>query len=367
MRRAQREEWGLSRFLSERFRSARPYVPGEQPQGGQRYIKLNTNESPFPPSPRVTAAITAEEVEKLRLYSDPDARPLTAAIARRYGVDGRQVFVGNGSDEVLAFAFLAFGSGGKAFRFPALSYGFYPVFARLFGVEFEAVPLREDFTIDPADYIGCGKNVVIANPNAPTGLALGRRTIGEIARSNPDSVVLVDEAYVDFGGESAVPLLGEHDNLLIVQTFSKSRSLAGMRVGFALGSPGLIGDLQQMKFSFNPYNLDRLAILAGTAAMEDEAYFCACTEKVCATRRRVTGALRALGFTVLESKANFVFAKPAGISGEALFTALRARGVLTRRWDEPLIRDYLRISIGSDEEMDAFLQKTAEILREAGA
>lgn len=355
----------MSRFLSERFRAVEPYVPGEQPQGRQ-YIKLNTNESPFPPSPRVTAALTPAEVEKLRLYSDPDARPLVQAIARRYGVGVQQVFVGNGSDEVLAFAFLAFGGGGRAFRFPALSYGFYPVFARLFGVEFEAAPLRGDFTIDPADYIGCNKNVVLANPNAPTGLALGREEIRRIARSNPERVVLVDEAYVDFGGESAVPLLGECENLLVVQTFSKSRSLAGMRVGFALGSPELIGDLQRMKFSFNPYNLDRLAILAGAAAMEDEAYFRACTEKVCVTRRRVTEALRDMSFTVLDSKANFVFAKPDGISGKALFTALRARGVLTRRWDEPLIRDYLRISIGSDAEMNEFLQRTAEILREAG-
>lgn len=353
----------MSRFLSQKFVSIEPYVPGEQPQGRQ-YIKLNTNESPFPPAPGVIAAVNREEVEKLRLYSDPDARALIAAIARRFGVGEDQVFVGNGSDEVLAFSFLAFGGEEKKFRFPALSYGFYPVFARLFGVKYEAVPLREDFTINPADYIGCGTNVVLANPNAPTGLALGLEVIEEILRSNPDSVVVVDEAYVDFGGESAVPLLQKYDNLLIVQTFSKSRCLAGMRIGFALGSPALIGDLQRMKFSFNPYNLDRLALLAGTAAMEDEEYLKACTEKICATRRRVTDRLREMGFEVLESKTNFVFAKKPGLSGSRLFAALREKGILVRHWDDPLIVDYLRISIGSDKEMDTFLSAVKEILEE---
>ena len=353
----------MSRFLSQRFASIEPYVPGEQPQG-RKYIKLNTNESPYPPAPGVLEAINREEVAKLRLYSDPDARPLVAAIARRFGVGEDQVFVGNGSDEVLAFTFLAFGGAEKRFRFPALSYGFYPVFARLLGVTYEAVPLRPDFTIDPADYIGCKTNIVLANPNAPTGYALGLETIGEIARSNPDSVVVIDEAYVDFGGESAAVLLDTYDNLLVVQTFSKSRCLAGMRIGFALGSAELIADLQRMKFSFNPYNLDRLAILAGTAAMEDEAYLNTCTAKICATRRRVTDRLREMGFTVLESKANFVFAKRDGIPGGRLFAALREKGILVRHWEDPLIADYLRISIGSDEEMDAFLAAAGQILEE---
>ena len=353
----------MSRFLSQKFAAIEPYVPGEQPQGRQ-YIKLNTNESPYPPAPGVLAAISREEVAKLRLYSDPDARPLIAAIARRFGVGEDQVFVGNGSDEVLAFSFLAFGGEEKRFRFPALSYGFYPVFARLFGVTYEAVPLREDFTIDPGDYIGCGTNVVLANPNAPTGYALGLGLIEEIVRSNKDSVVIIDEAYVDFGGESAAALLAKYDNLLVVQTFSKSRCLAGMRIGFALGSPELIGDLQRMKFSFNPYNLDRLAILAGTAAMEDEAYLKECTGKVCATRRRVTDRLREMGFTVLESKTNFVFAKKDPIPGKRLFAALREKGILVRHWDDPLIEDYLRISIGSDREMDEFLAAVQQILKE---
>ena len=280
----------MSRYLSKRFESLAPYVPGEQPKV-QNLIKLNTNENPYPPSPKVIEAITGEEVARLRLYSDPDAALLVSAIAKRYGVKKSQVFVGNGSDEVLGLAFLAFGGEEKAFRFPALSYGFYPVFAKLFGVRFAAVPLREDFTLDPANYMDNAANIVIANPNAPTGLCISNDDIRAICRANPDNVVVIDEAYADFADTSAVSLLAECENLLIVQTFSKSRSLAGMRIGFALGSEELIDDLQRMKFSFNPYNLDRLAILAGTAAMNDEAYFAACTKKIVATRERTYQAL----------------------------------------------------------------------------
>lgn len=351
----------MSRFLSKRFDALAPYVPGEQPKM-QNLIKLNTNENPYPPSPKVIEAVNSEEVARLRLYSDPDASPLVAAIAKRYGLGNDQVFVGNGSDEVLGLAFLAFGGEEKAFRFPALSYGFYPVFARLFGVRFTAVPLREDFTLDPANYTDNTANVVIANPNAPTGLAISLEEIRMICRANPDNVVIIDEAYADFGDGSAACLLSECANLLIVQTFSKSRSLAGMRVGFALGSPELIADLQRMKFSFNPYNLDRLAILAGTAAMEDEAYFADCVSRVVATRERAYKALLDLGMTVLPSKTNFLFAKPNALPGRDVFTALHARGILVRRWDDPLISDWLRISIGTDEEMDALLTALKDIL-----
>ena len=351
----------MSRFLSQRFSALAPYVPGEQPKT-QNLIKLNTNENPYPPSPKVIKAICAEEVAKLRLYSDPDASPLIAAIAKRYGVKSAQVFVGNGSDEVLGLAFLAYGGEEKAFRFPALSYGFYPVFARLFGVRFTAVPLREDFTLDPANYMDNTANVVIANPNAPTGLAVPLEDIRAICRANPDHIVLIDEAYADFNDFSAASLLGECDNLLIVQTMSKSRSLAGMRVGFALGSEAIIADLQRMKFSFNPYNLDRLAILAGTAALEDEAYFAQCTAKIVATRERTAKALAALGMTVLPSRTNFLFAKPSGLPGKDVFAALRARGILVRRWDDPAIADWLRISIGTDDEMDALLSALKDIL-----
>ena len=351
----------MSRYLSRRFDALSPYVPGEQPKA-QNLIKLNTNENPYPPSPKVIDAISSDEVARLRLYSDPDAAPLVAAIAERYGVNPAQVFVGNGSDEVLGLAFLAFGGEEKAFRFPALSYGFYPVFAKLFGVRFTAVPLREDFTLNPANYMDNAANIVIANPNAPTGLCITNDDIRAICRTNPDNVVIIDEAYADFADTSAVSLLAECENLLIVQTFSKSRSLAGMRMGFALGSEELIGDLQRMKFSFNPYNLDRLAILAGTAAMEDEAYFAACTKKIVATRERTTRALREIGMQVLESKTNFLFAKPDSKPGKDVFIALRARGILVRRWDDPKISDWLRISIGTDEEMDALLSTLKDIL-----
>ena len=351
----------MSRFLSQRFSSLAPYVPGEQPKM-QNLIKLNTNENPYPPSPRVIEAITCEEIARLRLYSDPDAAPLTAAIAQRFGLSPAQVFVGNGSDEVLGLAFLAFGGEEKAFKFPALSYGFYPVFAKLFGVRFTAVPLREDFTLDPSNYMDNTAGVVIANPNAPTGLALPLGEIERICRANPDQVVIVDEAYADFHTESAISLLATCENLLVVQTFSKSRSLAGMRIGFALGSTELIADLQRMKFSFNPYNLDRIAILAGTAAMQDEAYFTRCVGKVIATRERTLEALRAMGMTVLPSCTNFLFARPNALPGKEVFTALRARGILVRRWDDPLICDWLRISIGTDDEMDALLAALKDIL-----
>lgn len=352
----------MSRFLSQRFASLAPYTPGEQPKA-QNLIKLNTNENPYPPSPKVIEAITGGEAARLRLYSDPDASALVSAIAAHYGLGRDQVFVGNGSDEVLAFAFLAFGGEEKCFRFPALSYGFYPVFAQLFGVKFTAVPLREDFTLDPANYMGNAANVVIANPNAPTGLAISLDDVRAICRANPDNVVLIDEAYADFSGDgSAACLLSECENLLIVQTFSKSRSLAGMRIGFALGSADLIADLQRMKFSFNPYNLDRLAILAGTAAMQDEAYFAECVQKVVATRERTYKALTALGMTVLPSKTNFLFARPNALPGRDVFAALRARGILVRRWDAPSICDWLRISIGTDEEMDALIAALKDIL-----
>ncbi|MCI8538153.1 MAG: histidinol-phosphate transaminase [Oscillospiraceae bacterium] len=348
----------MSRYLRASLQALDPYVPGEQPQD-QQYIKLNTNESPYPPSPRVLEAVSTPEVEKLRLYSDPEARILVSAIAKRYGVGVDQVFVGNGSDEVLAFAFQAYG-GGKV-RFPALSYGFYPVFARLYGVSAEEIPLKEDFSIDPADYLDCGGTVVLANPNAPTGLALSRAELEEIIASNPDQVVLVDEAYVDFGGESCVPLLEKYGNLLVVQTFSKSRALAGARLGFALGSPELIADLNRIKFSFNPYNLNRLTILAGTAAMEDEDYFQSCVQRIQATRSRVTEALRKLGFTVLDSQTNFVFTKPPAMSGRAYYQALRQRGILVRHWDRPLIAGWVRVTIGSETEMGRFIAVTEEL------
>lgn len=348
----------MSRFLSPRLQVMDPYVPGEQPRDRQ-YLKLNTNESPYPPSPLVLEAVSRAEVRSLRLYSDPECRALVQAAADYYGLRPGQVAVGNGSDELLAFAFSAFGGDGAAY--PAVSYGFYPVFARMAGVEGREIPLREGFRLDPRDYMGCGRMVVIANPNAPTGLALTPEEIEPMLRSNPDHVVVVDEAYVDFGAQSCVPLLERYDNLLVVQTCSKSRCLAGARVGFALGSPELIADLNRLKFSFNPYNVNRLSLAAGAAALADRAYFQDCTRRIAATRQRTARALEELGFQVIPSLANFLFVRPAGLSGAAYFQALRERGVLIRRWDKPEIADFVRVTIGSEAEMEAFLTITKEV------
>ena len=355
----------MSRYLDPRHAGLTPYVPGEQPRN-QRFIKLNTNESPFPPSPRVLEAISREQLEALKLYSDPESRALNRAIAAHFGLNEDQVVTGNGSDEILAFAFLAFG-GSKAVAFPEISYGFYPVFAQLLGVPARSVPLRADFTIDVNDYLTPGENVVIANPNAPTGLLLTHKEIETILRAHPDDVVLIDEAYVDFGNESAAALLPKYENLLIVQTFSKSRSLAGGRVGFALGNPGLIADLQAIRYSFNPYNLGRLPQLAGTAAMEDDAYVRDCVGKVVATRERTKAALADMGCALTDSRANFLFVRLPGVSGAEAQAKLRERGILIRRFDRPPIADYLRVTIGSDAEMDAFLKAVREIITEVHA
>ena len=343
----------MSRFLNSRLQTLAPYVPGEQPRD-ETLVKLNTNENPYEPGPAVRKALG--EAASLRRYPDPEARELVRAIAAFENVEPEQVAVGNGSDELLAFAFMAFCPEGKTVSFPALTYGFYPVFAGLVGTRYREIPLRADFTVDPEDYAGSGGMVALANPNAPTGIALDLAGIRRLAETNPDDLVLIDEAYVDFGGESAVPLLEEYDNLLVVKTLSKSRSLAGARIGYAVGSPELVADLNRIKFSFNPYNLDRLAIALGTAAMEDEAYFRETCARVVATRERFREALEARGFTVLPSSANFLLASLPGFTGSRLAEALRARGILVRYLSPPVIRDYVRITIGTDEEMEAFLK-----------
>lgn len=353
----------MSRFLSEAFADIEPYTPGEQPQN-MKYIKLNTNESPYPPSPKAAEAISRGEIDKLRLYSDPEVKELCGAIAEWYGVQREQIIVGNGSDEILAFAFLAFGGGAKPVRFPAISYGFYPVFAQLFGIPAEPMPLRPDFTIDPADYEGCGRTVVIANPNAPTGIALSTEELERIIKSNPDNLVIIDEAYVDFGGETVVPLIDKYDNLMVVQTFSKSRNMAGARLGFAAASREIIEDMNKMKFSFNPYNVNRLSILAGTAAMRDREYFEACTRAIQTTREEAASRLREMGFAVLPSKTNFLFAKCGAMSGGDYFRKLKERGILVRHWEKPEIADYVRITIGTPEEMEALYRTTEELLAE---
>lgn len=351
----------MSRFLSKTKEKLKPYTPGEQPQG-VKLIKLNTNESPFPPSPKVKEALLrANEIEDLRLYSDPEETALKKAIAARYGVRESQVLAGNGSDEILAFAFQAFGDGQSPLQFADLTYGFYPVLCELYGIPAKVVPLEEDFSLDVEKYKNCGCSCVIANPNAPTGMALPVLAIREILETNPDHVVMVDEAYVDFGGESAVPLVKEFENLVVIQTFSKSRCLAGGRIGFAIAQEELIGDLNRIKYSFNPYNVNRLSILAGAAAVEDEEYLRQCASRIAAARDWTAGELRRMGFTVLPSKTNFLFAKSGRLTGTAYFKGLRERGILVRRWDTDRIRDYVRISIGSEEDMKTFIRVTEEL------
>lgn len=383
----------MSRFLSKASESLLPYTPGEQPQG-RKFIKLNTNECPYPPSPKVAEAILAgyeeiaagcgtagaadmaEQAEKaarvmppelanLRLYSDPEERVLIEAIADHYGVGTNQVIAGNGSDEILGFAFRAFCDQNAPLQFADLTYGFYPALCGLYGIPFKVVPLEEDFTLNIEPYKNCGNNVIIANPNAPTGMNLPLSAIEEVAASNPDRVVMVDEAYVDFGGESCVSLLPKYENLVIIQTFSKSRSLAGARVGFAIANPDLIADMNRIKYSFNPYNVNRLSILAGAAAMRDWDYMKECTGRICKTREKTTEALRALGFTVLDSKTNFIFAKSGDMPGKVYFDGLREAGILVRRWDSERIKDYVRISIGSEEEMETFVEETKKLVEAA--
>ena len=354
----------MSRFFNRSLDRLVPYTPGEQPQD-QQYVKLNTNESPYPPSPGVIAALNAREAADLRLYSDPEAKVLKAVLAERYSVEPANIFVGNGSDEALNFAFLAYAADGRGAAFADITYGFYPVFAELYHIPVRIVPLKEDFTLDPEDYYGLHRTIVIANPNAPTGLALSRAQVEGILQANPDCVVVLDEAYVDFGGESCVSLLPKYENLVIIQTFSKSRSLAGARVGFAIANPELIADMNRIKYSFNPYNVNRLSILAGAAAMRDWDYTKECTGRICKTREKTTEALRALGFTVLDSKTNFIFAKSGDMPGKVYFDGLREAGILVRRWDSERIKDYVRISIGSEEEMETFVEETKKLVEAA--
>lgn len=355
----------MSRFLSARFQALEAYVPGEQPQDMQ-YIKLNTNESPFPPAPAVREALNAAEIDRLNLYPDPEGRALREKLADFYGVGVENVFLANGSDELLNFFFMAFCDRDRPVAYPAVSYGFYPVYASLYGLPAREVPLREGFRLEPADYCGIGKNVVIANPNAPTGRAIGAADIARIAESNPDHVVLIDEAYIDFGGESCLPLIQTYDNLLICQTFSKFRSLAGGRLGFALASKGLIADLEKIKYSVNSYNISRLTTVAALATLDSNDYYVENSKKIQANRAYTTAELEKLGFETLPSLANFIFARCPKVEGGALYRGLKARGVLVRHWDKPEIADWLRVTIGTREQMDIFLDKVREIVREAG-
>ena len=350
----------MSRYLSTRLTSLEEYVPGEQPQD-KKYVKLNTNESPYPPSPAVIERLNAAEAANLKLYSDPDCRGVRTRLAALYGVEKENVLVTNGSDEALNFAFMAYTDRGALF--PDISYGFYKVFAQLYGIDAKVIPLKEDFTIEPADYFDArGAMVVIANPNAPTGLTLPLTAIEQIVQKNPDSVVLIDEAYVDFGGESAIPLTKRYDNLLVVQTFSKSRSLAGARLGYAIGNASLIADLNKIRCSTNPYNVNRLTLAAGEAAIDTQPYYTENCKKIIETREKTAAALREMGFTVTDSRANFLFAKSARIGGEALYRALKERGILVRHFTSSRIADYNRITVGAPEEMQALLTAVRDIL-----
>jgi len=354
----------MSRFLNPELLRLTPYTPGEQPQGGN-FVKLNTNESPFPPSDGVIEALNQAEVKKLNLYSDPTLAPVVNALAERFGVKNTCVYAGNGSDEVLAVAMNAFGADG--FRFPDITYGFYTVLCSFFAIEHEQIPLTDSFEIRAADYSGNKSAVVIANPNAPTGICLPLSEIEKILKANRDHVVIVDEAYVEFGGESASALLEKYDNLLVVGTFSKAWNLAGARLGYAVGSEELISDMNRLRYSFHPYNVNRLTLLAGEAAVKDEAYYAACREKIIENREYTESELRKMGFTHTLSKANFIFARPPMGNAKEIYEKLYERKILVRYFSGERVKEYLRISVGSREQMDAFLSGIREIMEEKQA
>lgn len=351
----------MSEFLNNRLQKIEAYTPGEQPQD-KSYIKLNTNESPFPPSKGVVDAITSDEVKSLRLYCDPECKTLKEEFAKLYGVSTKNVFLSNGSDDILNFAFMAYGSSGAAYA--DITYGFYSVFAELYGVESDIVPLKDDFSLDVDAFCGKNKFIVIANPNAPTGMEISLNDIEKIVTANPNSVVLIDEAYVDFGGTTCVQLTKKYKNLLCVGTFSKSRSLAGARLGFAIANEEIIADLETIKYSTNPYNINRLTQTAGLNALIENDYYMDNCKKIIKNREYTVRKLSELGFSVLLSSANFIFAKSDVIEGKALYEKLKEKGVLVRHFEKPRIKDYNRITIGSEEEMKEFISKVKEILGE---
>ena len=347
-------------FLVPTLSNLVPYTPGEQPS--QSYIKLNTNENPFPPSPKAQEIVNKEALQTLNLYPDPLARSLKNELANYHNLQAENIMVANGSDEVLAIAFMAFANKEKPILFPDITYGFYQVHADLFGLTTKIIPLNEDFTVPLQPFLNNEGMVVIANPNAPTSLQLPLLAIEEILKNNPDNVVLIDEAYVDFATESVIPLLKKYDNLLIVRTFSKSRSLAGARVGYALGSKMLISNLETVRNSFHPYNINRLSLAIAVASVQDDNYFKQCCTKLIACREECAKKLREMNFKVLNSATNFLFVSPPSISGETYFTELRSRGILTRHWNNKRICNYVRITIGTQEDMQKVLVATKEIL-----
>mgnify|MGYP001473409801 CR=1 FL=1 len=352
----------MSKFWNEITKTIEPYIAGEQPKD-KKYIKLNTNENPYPPSEKVLKAIREAASSDLRLYPDPDCDWLRETVAEYYDLNKNQVFVGNGSDEVLALSFLTFFNSDEEIIYPDISYSFYPVYSNLYGLKVRLSKLKKDFSINIQDFLSKNGGVVISNPNAPTGKFLEISSIKRILDYNSEKVVIIDEAYVDFGGESVVNLIKDYPNLLVVQTLSKSRSLAGMRVGLALGQEELIHGLNRIKNSFNSYTIDRIAQVAAVAAFKDEEYFEKCTEKIISTRESAVEKLTGIGFDVVPSKANFIFVSHKEISAETLFIKLREKGILVRYFNKPKINNYLRITIGSEEEMSVLLEKIREIIK----
>ncbi|MBO4265321.1 MAG: histidinol-phosphate transaminase [Clostridia bacterium] len=350
----------MSRFFSEKFDALVPYVPGEQPKE-RKFIKLNTNESPYPPSP-MAQRLSREAAGDLELYPDPELCALCKIGAEKFGVSSDEITFSNGSDEILNFAFAAYCDDKTPAIFPAISYGFYPVFAKVNRVPYSQIPLKDDFSINVDDYLNVGGTVFLANPNAPTGIALSRSEIEKIVASNPDNMVVIDEAYVDFGAESAIPLIRKYDNLLVCGTFSKSRSMAGARLGYAAASKEIIADMNTLRFSTNPYNVNRQTAAAGVGALFDDEYFAFNCKKIIATRTKTAKALKKLGFVLTDSKANFIFAKHKTFSGKEIYQKLRECGILVRHFDKPEICDYCRITVGSEEEMEIFVDTISKIV-----
>ncbi len=351
----------MSKFLDERYSGLAAYVPGEQPQD-KKYIKLNTNESPFPPSDLVLDAVNKGQTELLRLYPDPDGRVLTKKLADYYGVKPTQVFLANGSDDILNFAFMAYGANSRKSYFADITYGFYSVFANLHLSDYTEIPLEKDFTIDVDKLCGVDGIVFIANPNAPTGIALSLNEIEKIVKSNENNIVVIDEAYVDFGAESAVKLVDKYSNLLVVQTYSKSRSMAGARLGFAIGSEDIINDLHKLRYSTNPYNINRLTLVAGEKTIDSQSYYDDNCKKIIDARNYTKTELENLGFSVLDSKANFLFAQSDKIDGGELYLKLKDRGILVRHFTSERIKNFNRITIGTKEQMEILINTIKNIL-----
>ena len=348
---------------TDNIREITPYVPGEQPKDPD-IIKLNTNENPYPPSPKVSEVLKtiSAEYDLLRKYPDADMTPLVNALARTYALDPDCVFAGVGSDDVLAMSFITFFNSDKPILFPDVTYSFYPVWADLFGIKYKQIPVREDFTIDPDDYLQPNGGIVIANPNAPTSIYMGADCIEKIVKHNPDSVVIIDEAYIDFGGQSVLPLIDRYDNLLVVRTFSKSRSLAGARIGMAFGCSKLISYLRDVKFSINSYTMSHDVLRIGAASLEDEDYFTKTTARIIDTRNKAAKRLKEMGFTCLPSSTNFLFVTHASKPAKEIFTSLREKAIYVRYFNLPRIDNYLRITIGTPEEMEKLYDALNKIL-----